>query len=57
VSVLNPRSPHPDGWANIYSAQRQLAAAGSGGVSSFGWERTSGTDYPGSLAFVLALAP
>ena len=57
VSVLNPSSPHPDGWANIYSAERHLTAAGTVDMSSFGWESTSGSDYYGSLAFVLALAP
>jgi hypothetical protein len=57
VGVLNPSTPQPEGWAIIYSAERHLAAAGTLDRSSFGWESTSGTDYFGSLSFVLALAP
>ena len=57
VSVLNPNSPHPEGWANIYSAERHLAKAGTVDASSFTWESSNGSAYFGSLAFVLALAP
>ncbi len=57
VSVLNPTSPHPDAWANIYSAERHLPKAGTVDASSFAWQSSSGSIYHGSLAFVLALAP
>jgi hypothetical protein len=57
VSVNNPAHPYPDGWANIYSAERPLAAAGAVPASGFGWTIMSGAGYYGSLAFVLALAP
>jgi len=58
VSVKNPPTPYPFGWANIYSAERQQAKAGSVAASVFGWDLTyGGTQSYGSLAFVLALAP
>ena len=57
VSVLNPAHPVPNGWANIYSAEKHLALAGPVAESAFVWKSTTGTKYFGSLAFVLALAP
>lgn len=58
VSVTNPTSPMPYGWANIYSAERSLAKAGTVPASFFGWEITyGGKDYYGAFTFVLALAP
>jgi hypothetical protein len=57
VSVNNPAHPYPFGWANIYSAERHLPAAGTVSASAFGWTISNGTGYFGSLAFVLALAP
>lgn len=58
VSVMNPPNPYPNGWANIYSAERHLAQAGTVPASSFGWDLTyGGKDQFGALSFVLALAP
>jgi len=57
LSVVNPPHPYPYGWANIYSAERHLAAASSVPTSSFVWTLIGDTRYFGSLAFVLALAP
>jgi hypothetical protein len=57
VSVINPPHPNPFGWANIYSAERHLPAAGTVAASAFGWIFSNGTGYFGSLAFVLALQP
>jgi hypothetical protein len=58
VSVINPPTPYPNGWANIYSAERHLAKASTVPASAFEWELTyGGSEYYGSLAFVLALAP
>ena len=57
VSVINPKNPYPNGWANIYSAERHLAAAGVVASSAFAWKLSNSTEWYGSLAFVLALAP
>jgi hypothetical protein len=58
VSVQNPTNPNPFGWANIYSAERHLAKAGSVPGSKFVWDiATPETVYHGALSFVLALAP
>lgn len=58
TSVSNPPHPYPNGWANIYSAERHLAQAGTVPASSFGWDMTyGGMSYYGALSFVLALAP
>lgn len=58
VSVKNPKAPYPFGWANIYSAERHLARAGTVPASSFAWTMTYGdSTYYGALTFVLALAP
>lgn len=58
VSVTNPGPPMPNGWANIYSAERHLPTAGVVPASAFGWDMTyGGEEYYGSLTFVLALAP
>lgn len=58
VSVSNPPNPYPNGWANIYSAERHLAKAGTVPASSFGWDLTyDGTEQFGALSFVLALKP
>jgi hypothetical protein len=56
-SVINPANPYPDGWANIYSAERHLPAAGTVPASAFTWNMANASEYYGSLAFVLALAP
>jgi len=60
VSVVNPPNPYPLGWANIFSAERHLPAAGTVAASAFHWTMTNdneGGNYFGSLAFVLALSP
>jgi hypothetical protein len=58
VSVINPAHPYPNGWANIYSAERHVAAAAEVPASAFGWDITGDNhQYYGTLAFVLALAP
>jgi len=57
VSVVNPESPYPYGWANIYSAERHLPSAGTVPASRFTWTFVNTTAYYGSLSFVLALAP
>jgi hypothetical protein len=58
VSVTNPKIPRPNGWTNIYSAERHLPKAGAVPGSLFGWDLTyGGTEYYGSVTFVLALAP
>ncbi len=58
VSVTNPKLPRPNGWTNLYSAERHLPNAGAVPMSLFGWDLTyGGTEYYGSLTFVLALAP
>jgi hypothetical protein len=58
VSVNNPPYPYPNGWANIYAAERRLPEAGEVPASAFEWEITyGGMQYDGSLSFVLALAP
>ncbi len=58
VSVTNPPTPYPFGWANIYSADRQQRTAGTVGASAFAWDMTyGGTLYYGAASFVLALAP
>jgi hypothetical protein len=57
VSVINPAHPYPFGWANIYSAERHLPAAGTVSASAFGWTFSNASEYYGSLAFVLALQP
>jgi hypothetical protein len=58
VSVVNPPNPYPDGWANIYAAERHLPTAGTVPASVFAWDMTyGGTEYYGALSFVLALAP
>ncbi|HWZ89930.1 MAG TPA: hypothetical protein VNW92_13805 [Polyangiaceae bacterium] len=56
-SVINLANPYPDGWANIYSAERHLAAAGTVPASAFTWKMVNASEYYGSLAFVLALSP
>jgi len=56
MSVNNPAHPYPFGWANIYSAERHLLAAGTVSPSAFAWTFANATEYYGSLAFVLALA-
>jgi hypothetical protein len=58
MSVTNPPTPFPYGWANIYTAERHLHDAGTVPASSFEWEIT-GEDqrYYGALSFILALAP
>jgi hypothetical protein len=57
LSVVNPRNPYPLGWANIYSAERYLARAGTVPASAFVWSTGDQQQYFGSFAFVLALAP
>lgn len=58
VSVTNPGPPTPNGWTNIYSAERHQSKAGAVPASVFGWDMTyGGQEYYGSLTFVLALAP
>jgi hypothetical protein len=58
VSVKNPKAPYPYGWANIYSAERHQALAGTVPESSFKWTITyGGMTYFGALTFVVALAP
>ena len=57
MSVQNPPNPYPLGWANIFSAERHLATAGTVPASSFNWTVTDGGQYYGSLSFVLALSP
>jgi hypothetical protein len=58
TSVNNPPHPYPNGWANIYTAERHLAQAGTVPASFFGWDITyDGMSYYGALSFVLALAP
>jgi hypothetical protein len=57
VSVINPAHPYPFGWADIYQAERHLPKAGTVAASSFTWVFGNATEYYGSLAFVLALAP
>ena len=57
VSVTNPAHPYPNGWANIYQAERHLAAAAAVPASSFAWNLTGATNYDGWVTFVLALAP
>lgn len=58
VTVSNPPTPYPYGWANIYSAERRAGKAGLVPGSAFEWDMTyDGTQYYGSLTFVLALAP
>jgi hypothetical protein len=58
TSVNNPPHPYPNGWANIYTAERHLARAGTVPASFFGWDITyDGMSYYGALSFVLALAP
>ena len=58
VSVTNPANPYPYGWANIYQAERHVAAPAILPQASFGWDIT-GPDkkYDGSLTFALALNP
>jgi hypothetical protein len=58
TSVNNPPHPYPNGWANIYTAERHLAQAGTVPASRFAWDMTyGGMSYYGALSFVLALAP
>jgi hypothetical protein len=58
VSVTNPAHPLPNGWANIYSAERHQSKAGAVPTSAFGWKLTyGGQEYYGSMTFVVALAP
>jgi hypothetical protein len=57
VSVINPPHPYPFGWADIYQAERRWPKAGTLPASSFTWVFSNATQYYGSLAFVLALAP
>jgi hypothetical protein len=57
VSVINPVNPYPYGWANIYSAERHLPAAGTVAASEFDWDISHNDGYFGALSFVLALAP
>ena len=59
VSVINPPNPFPDGWANIFAAERHVAAAGKVAQASFVWNITApdAKKFYGSLAFTLALAP
>lgn len=57
-SVINPPTPYPFGWANIYSAEQDLPAAGSLPGSAFQFHLNyGGTVFGGSMSFVLALAP
>lgn len=57
-SVNNPPHPFPFGWANIYSAERELPQAGALPASEFAWRITYGeSTYCGALSFVLAIAP
>jgi hypothetical protein len=58
TSVTNPPTPYPNGWANIYTAERPQPQAGTVPASKFGWNMTyDGISWWGSLSFVLALAP
>ena len=58
MSVTNPPNPYPDGWANIYSIERDMPDAGTLPASYFGWEITNGSKlYFGALSFIVALAP
>ena len=58
ISVVNPAHPYPFAWANIYSAERPAPRAGKVPGSHFDWDITyDGSNYYGSLSFVLALAP
>ncbi len=57
VSVKNPEFPRPNGWANIYLAQRPWEVAATFPASSIGWEIESGYAYYGAVSFMLALAP
>ena len=58
VSVQNPPAPYPNGWANIYSAERHVGKAGTVPGSAFAWDFSyDGTQYYGSLTFVIALSP
>jgi hypothetical protein len=57
VSVNNPEFPRPDGWANIYLAERTWDAPATFPAASISWDIEVGTRYYGALSFVLALAP
>lgn len=57
TSVNNPAHPNPYGWANIYAAERHVAAAGKLSASGFHYDLVNSTKYFGALSFVLALAP
>lgn len=58
TSVMNPPHPYPNGWANIYTADRPLLDAGAIPESAFEWEITyGGSRYFGAFTFMLALAP
>jgi hypothetical protein len=56
MSVKNPPTPYPLGWANIYMAERPLPSAGLVPASAFVWQNEQ-VGYYGALSFVLALAP
>jgi hypothetical protein len=57
VSVKNPEFPRPNGWANIYLAERPWQGPGTYPASSIGWDIESGYAYYGAVSFMLALAP
>lgn len=58
VSVVNPPTPYPNGWANIYAAERFLPDAGALPESAFAWDPIAQPHrYAGALSFVLVLAP
>jgi hypothetical protein len=56
--VVNPPNPYPNGWANIYAAERFLPDAGALPESAFAWDPIAQPHrYAGALSFVLVLAP
>lgn len=57
ISVKNPRFPRPNGWANIYLAERAWEEPATFPASSFEWDIENGYSYYGAVSFVLALAP
>ncbi len=57
VSVTNPQFPYPNGWANIYQAERHVVSAMAVPGSAFKWKTTAADQYYGARSFILALAP
>ena len=57
LEVKNKNLPWPNGWANIYLAERPWEEPSTFPASSIVWDIKAGERYYGAVSFMLALAP